>query len=223
MVKIEKTGIMSASGEINENLVSNFTDWYLAGGGWEVTTKDGYKCLHCSGEIGKGKYAIPKYSVTNATNYAPSAGEILTMSGYILMENIVLGDTNSYIYFYGSGKTIDGSWRGPSEYARTSKVVSHAGWRCFDPNQADQWTYVYVSWKYGDYDWTGICPAVYARDFSGDFYLRDFKIEINDHPTPWVPNELDDIYTGNINGFIETTDLSRIAEEYIEGNNFIEY
>ena len=207
------------------NLVLNSDDysgWYFTpASSWEVTSKNGYKCLHCTGEIGKSKYTSPKYAQTNATHYTPAPGEIITMSGYVLLENFTPGTTNAFVYFYGSGKRIDGTWRGPSEIAATPNKYAPS-WTCFDPNKCKDWTFVYVTWKYGDYDWGGICPNIYARDFSGDFYLRNLKVEVGHFATPWTPNPNDAVYIGNSHGFIEGGTAASIGKGYVCGREFIE-
>ena len=223
-VKIEEGDEVTDFYMPGNNLVLNSYDYsgwaFSPAASWEVTTKDGYRCLHCIGEIGKSKYTSPKYAQSNATHYTPAPGEIITMSGYVLLDNVTLGDTNSYIYFYGSGKSING-WKGPAQIARTDKYISHAGWGNFDPDKCKDWIFVYVTWEYGDYDWSGICPNIYARDFSGDFYLRDFKIEIGSTPTPWTPNPNDAIYTGE-HGFFEGSDIASIGKGYVSGREFYE-
>jgi len=222
---ITKQGILLADGEsVGENLVADsydYSGWYLTpAASWEVTEKNGFQCLHVTGTIGSGKYANPKYTQANATSYKPAPNEIITMSAYVLLENFTPGTTNAYVYFYGSGKTIDGTWRGPTEIARTDKTYVPS-WRCFDPEKCKDWTFVFVTYQYGNYDWSGICPNIYARDFSGDFYVRNFKVEIGSTATPWTPAPTDDLYVGD-HGFFEGSDTASVAKGYFSSNEFYE-
>ena len=57
------------------------------------------------------------------------------------------------------------------------------------------------------------------------FKISNIKIELGDTPTPWCPNETDDIYTGTATGFVESnTATPKIAKaEYVEATEFIEW
>ena len=58
----------------------------------------------------------------------------------------------------------------------------------------------------------------------GYIILRNPKLEISDHPTPWCPNINDNIYVGDICGFteIDATQCS-IGENCITATEFIEW
>lgn len=61
----------------------------------------------------------------------------------------------------------------------------------------------------------------------GYIILRNPKLEIGDHPTPWCPNVNDDMYVGTTCGFTEldnkfVSDFS-LGDEYIHATEFIEW
>ena len=68
----------------------------------------------------------------------------------------------------------------------------------FDPDKLNGvgWVRAYVTFRYGDYAWTShLRPNIYCRDFTGDFYVKNVKVEYGNKATPWCPNEADDLYT----------------------------
>lgn len=74
--------------------------------------------------------------------------------------------------------------------------------------------------------------GIYIQDITfnsggGYIILRNPKLEIGDHPTPWCPNINDSMYVGNTCGFTEldnnyVSDFS-LGEEYMHATEFIEW
>lgn len=65
---------------------------------------------------------------------------------------------------------------------------------------------------------------LYARDYTGDTYWKNFKIELGSVPTPWCPNETDDIYVGSTLGFTELETIPSIGKAgYVQATEFIEW
>lgn len=67
----------------------------------------------------------------------------------------------------------------------------------FDPDKLNGvgWVRAYVTFRYGDYAWTShLRPNIYCRDFTGDFYVKNVKVEYGGKATAWCPNEADDLY-----------------------------
>ncbi len=200
MVSIEKTGIMSASGEINENLVCHsdvFRTGSHANGVTPSVNADGtYQVIAATGN---SNYSSSWQAVDALNNVESSFtdGDPFTVSFWIKSDDCATTNPPRIYLKPGMGY-----------YSMIGKVTS-------------QYSQVYYSgtWKSEN----ALVPHLGWSGLSGTYTICHWKIEKGSVPTPWVPNELDDIYTGNINGFIETADLSRISEEYIEGNNFYEY
>ena len=228
---ITKQGIIFADGEsIGENIAWNsslrydHTSWGV-NNTWNHTVKDGYPCIHRTGEFGKTAYLNPKQTFNTTTDgMLPYNGLILTFSAWVLLEDVVKGTTNYFVALYKSGQTIDGSWRTPT-VLRNSGHFTSATAETLDPDKLNGkgWTHVSLTVKWGDYAWsnTNYRMQVYARDYTGDFYVRDVKIEEGEVPTPWTPNPNDAIYTGE-HGFFEGSDIASIGKGYVSGREFYE-
>ena len=188
-----------------------------------LTVKDGFQCMHVAGELGTTAYLSPKYTIeADNAGFVPYNGMTITMSADVLLENVTKGTTNYFLAFYGSGQTIDGHWRDvsivscsehfiivpmPSAIVGTAIVgaamLSADGYisaksSAFDPDKLNGvgWVRAYVTFRYGDYAWTShLRPNIYCRDFTGDFYVKNVKVEYGNKATPWCPNEADDLYT----------------------------
>ena len=184
----------------NSRLCSSTNDWAIGGnpGNCNLTVKDGFQCMHVAGELGTTAYLSPKYTIeADNAGFVPYNGMTITMSADVLLENVVKGTTNYFLAFYGSGQTIDGHWRGVS-IVSCSEHFTSAKSSTFDPDKLNGvgWVRASVTFRYGDYAWTAhLRPNIYCRDFTGDFYVKNVKVEYGDKATPWCPNEADDLYT----------------------------
>ena len=49
------------------------------------------------------------------------------------------------------------------------------------------------------------------------------KLEEGEVPTPWCPNETDDIYVGSSIGFVENTPPRIANANYVQATEFIEW
>lgn len=57
-----------------------------------------------------------------------------------------------------------------------------------------------------------------------DLRLWNFKLEKGSVPTPWIPNETDNIYVGSTLGFTEAEDTPSIGKAgYVQATEFIEW
>ena len=184
----------------NSRLCSSTNDWTIGGnpGNCNLTVKDGFQCMHVAGELGTTAYLSPKYTIeADNVGFVPYNGMTITMSADVLLENVVKGTTNYFLAFYGSGQTIDGHWRSASVVSCSEHFTS-AKSNTFDPDKLNGvgWVRAYVTFRYGDYAWTAhLRPNIYCRDFTGDFYVKNVKVEYGDKATAWCPNEADDLYT----------------------------
>ena len=174
-----------------------FTDW-IQYGTWDITEKDGYTCAHCTGNL-QATNTIAPYTTFegNGTTLTPYNGLEITLSADVYFENIVKGTTNYLVGLYKGGQTIDGTWKAPtivsnSEYHINSNTDN------LDPEKLNGkgWTRVFIAFRFGGYQWTSnYVFYIYARDFTGDFYVKNPKVEYGLIPTPWVPNPADALYT----------------------------
>lgn len=198
MVSITKNGIMSASGEINENLLIGSSDYVVNTLGFADGARREYVALN----VGQSYMDVPSNTV-------------VTISFDLEMRVKTVDNANPQLTVYNSNN------KGPKTFA----------------NKGIKWTNVSVGDTIKEHITMTVTiidrenPTIsynviefYSTYGTNNYYkITNLKMELGNVPTPWCPNELDDIYTGNVNGFIESSDLSRISKEYIEGNNFYEY
>ena len=72
----------------------------------------------------------------------------------------------------------------------------------------------------------GVSLQPFAGPASGNdatWYLKNFKLEIGDNATPWIPHVEDWGYIESNHGFIEDGDLMKVFENRINTGEFIEY
>jgi len=87
------------------------------------------------------------------------------------------------------------------------------------------WTRCWVTFTTNANANRNIYIGITTGDASVTTQMCRVKLELGSTPTPWCPNETDDIYTGTATGFIESdTATPKIADaEYIETTEFIEW
>ena len=195
------------SGGGGENLIknstlSNNTDSWMGGGTpltSENTTYNSVDCWHVVGELQKYKTLTPYFTV-NSTRHlgVQTAGNQYVLSMDVLFENVVKGTTNYYVTLYKSGETIDGTWRNPTVVNNSGHFTSTTG-DTLDPSKLNGkgWQRVWIAVEFGDYNWSNAnyCFQLYFRDFTGDIYVKNVKIEKGLVATPWTPNSADPLYT----------------------------
>jgi len=236
-VEFRKTGVVAASGtDINENHAINSslyydgTDWgNVTYNGWDFTAKNGLPCIHKTGALQSTYTLYPKTDFQSNGGFTPYNGLELTYSMDVLLENVVKGTTNYYLALYPQGETIDGTWRGATRVTNSGHFLGAASDNLNpDVLNGKGWTRVWVAYRWGDYAWanTNTRPYIYARDFTGDVYIRNFKVEYGIIGTPWVMNKYDVGFVGNSHGMIERSIVApplSIYEEHIEAVEFIEF
>lgn len=185
----------------NSQLCSNRDTW-ISGGtplASEFTTKEGFDCIHITGQLQK-YFALTPYYTVNTTRYLgiQANGNIYTLSFDVLFDNVVKGTTNYYVTFYKSGETIDGTWRNPSIISNSGHFTSATSDN-LDPVKLNGkgWQRVYITIQFGNYAWanSNYVFQLYLRDFLGDVYIKNAKVELGDHATPWIPNPADPLYS----------------------------
>lgn len=191
-------GVGGANIAWNSSLTDNLTSW-VKSGTWDFVTKDGFPCCHNTGAFKTTSLIYPKQTFNTTTNgMLPYNGLIITMSADVLLENVVKGTTNYFLALYKSGETIDGSWKAPTILANSGHFTSAAS-ETLEPSKLNGkgWTHVWVTFKWGDYAWsnTNYRLQFYARDYTGDVYVKNLKIELGEKPTSWIPNPADALYS----------------------------
>lgn len=182
----------------NSSLTDNLTSWAKSGT-WDFVTKEGFKCCHHTGAFQTTAYISPKQTFNTTTDgMLPYNGLIITMSADVLLENVVKGTTNYFLALYKSGETIDGSWKAPTILANSGHFTSTTS-ETLEPSKLNGkgWTHVWTTYKWGDYAWsnTNYRLLFYARDYTGDVYVKNLKIELGEKATPWIPNPNDTLYS----------------------------
>lgn len=200
-------GIGGANIAWNSSLTDNLTSW-VKSGTWDFVTKDGFQCCHNTGAFKTTSLIYPKQTFNTTTDgMLPYNGLIMTMSADVLLENVVKGTTNYFLALYKSGETIDGSWKAPTILANSGHFTSAAS-ETLEPSKLNGkgWTHVWITYKWGDYAWsnTNYRLQFYARDYTGDVYVKNLKIELGEKATPWIPNPADALYSkmGLDNGIV---------------------
>lgn len=229
-VSFGKNGIVTTSGiEIGANLARNsslsndLTLWDKSGT-WDFVEKNGFSCLHHSGALStSANVSIPStIENTSSNSFTPYNGLTLTLSCDVLFNNVVKGTTNYYVTLYKSGQTLNGSWRTPTIINKSD----HFTLDYLDPSKMNGkgWQRVWVTIQFGDYQWnSGYKFSLYARDYTGDTYWKNFKLEYESCATPWIPNVNDYGVVPTSHGFAEQNTFMSVYEEYITTPEFIEY
>ena len=164
---------------LNSSLHENYDKWETAiGNGYtcEFVTKENYQCLHIHSSV-----------LTQTTYFSQpmlkklSANTEYTMSGWYWTENIVKGTTNYTImncYADGNYKK-DGTshWFGVKA---SNMNINTGGWIYFTNTFITPTSDILDNAK-----WFSV--MFYARDFTGDIYIRDLKLEKGNKATDWTP------------------------------------
>lgn len=168
-------GIASSGGSgrnllLNSSFESDFTNWY--GSGHTITKLDGYRCVKFSGKLGKAKEIhqniLPRIKNNASTHY--------TVSAWVNMVNYNAGTTSPYVSLYFSG-----TYGSPNTWIG---AITVAGNPFISARNNKGWTYMTWTVKFKQI-LTAMSFMVLCRDFTGDVYVRDLKIEEGDVATPW--------------------------------------
>lgn len=206
-VSFYKTGIVTASGEIlNDNLL-----------------KGGYQCV-----------------TTSTTHTYSGSASAPDMADMILAHK---GETLWFSFDYSTeGERSNSTGRGSSSLA--NRYGAHLSFRYYKGDGTlDSQRYPCASYltmtgtgravmsytlptdisAVSDF---GISLRPYAGPADGNdavWYLRNFKLEIGEQATPWIPHKEDWGYIGADHGYIENGDLMKIYHERVDTTEFIEY
>lgn len=148
------------------------------------TTEDGFKCLHVA-----GKNSNESFVLSPLEKRIPKRGEVYTISADLKFKNITKGPlTNSFtLYgFYASGEAQDGAWKEPFVINRYNISDNYSIATPIDGGSQD-WKRLGATVLYDYVPTKPIDINVYFRNFTGDVYVKNIKLERGNIPTDWTP------------------------------------
>lgn len=153
-----------------------------------IVTEDGKKCCHYQGTV--GKYAQRRQNIFNKIAN-DDVGQRYTVSFDFKLVNFVGGGTNPYLKVYFTGNYDDNG---------TSKAL-YAAFGKEDPDLSifnnQGWVRVVISNVYFNHKPTNMWFTIYSRDYSGDAYFTNVKLERGTKATDWSPAPEDIEYAMN--------------------------
>ena len=168
---------------LDGNFTNGFDKWsfnYSSGASMpEIVTEDGIKCCHYQGEIGKASQVRQNILDKIAND---EVGQQYTVSFDIKLVNYTSGTTNPFLQVYFSGTYDDNG---------TQKYMG-ATWGKEQPNLVPYnnkgWIHVIVSNLYfANKPINEMWFMIYSRDWSGDLYFTNLKLERGNKATDWTP------------------------------------
>lgn len=157
----------------NSSFQKNFDKW--ANTNFDIVTKDGENCAHAKGVLNTQKSVGQSLYV-----YEPDANTIYTVSADFKLENYVAGKSNPFVGLYPEGNTNDGG---------TNSFSKIKGNNILSNYELNKWQRATFSFK-----WNKVPSLInqrfyiYARDFTGDLYIKNVKLEKgNVEHTNWTP------------------------------------
>ena len=207
-VQFEKTGVVNASGEgVNPNLILDSSIVTRGGNGANITRSyeaDGSVKIIASSS--NGNYAFLGFARDSNDNVGAnmSVGDPYTISCDAKIESgtvlptLFINGGNSYKQLNPvNGTIITGKWM---------RVFYTSTWNA-------------PGTSYGN-----IALHLGFSGAIGTYYFRNFKLEKGSVPTPWIPNETDNIYVGSTLGFTELETIPSIGKAgYVQATEFIEW
>lgn len=161
---------------LNSSFTKNADKWYIdtAGAYREYTTKDGKKCHHLHVNSLKNTQVCRQNILDKL-----EPNTTYTMSGWVFTENIVKGTTNYFLAYY-----IDGYYNnnGTSTWfglVNTSIPVNNGKWQYLTTTFTTDTTKLKSA--------TAVNAYIFSRDFTGDLYFYDIKLEKGNKATDWTP------------------------------------
>lgn len=170
---------------LNSSLSENLDRIKFVNNGYtpDFTTEDGFKCLHVAGKNSNNTC----YFITSA-QIIPKLDDVYTITADFKFKNIAKGDSTTGFSLYGfssNGETQDGIWKEASiikRYNISSNIVQQP----IDGGSQD-WKRMGVTYRYGYNPTINILIGIYFRNFTGDVYVKNIKLERGNIPTDWTP------------------------------------
>ena len=168
---------------LDGNFTNGFDKWsfnYSSGASMpEIVTEDGIKCCHYQGEIGKASQVRQNILDRIAND---EVGQQYTVSFDIKLVNYTSGTTNPFLQVYFSGTYDD---NGTQKYMGATWGKEHPN---LVPYNNKGWIHVIVSNLYFAYKPINeMWFMIYSRDWSGDLYFTNLKLERGNKATDWTP------------------------------------
>lgn len=180
--------VLSELNFIGENILdnatfhSNFAKWHFTNNNFsEITVKDGFPCAHFSGGIGKSTSV--RQSVLDEID-KENLDQLYTFSADIRLDDYIAGTTNPFAQLYFSA-TYDNNGTNSAFNATTV-----AGSPDMTQYNGQGWKKVYWTVRFTRVP-NSIYAFVYARDFTGELYFRNLKLEKGSVPTAYTPSVVD--------------------------------
>jgi hypothetical protein len=162
----------------NSRFALNFDKWaFTYNTASEITTLDGVPCAHFTGALGQSTALRQSVLEHVAPN---SLDQTYILSADIRLDNYVAGTTNPFVRLYFSGTYDNGGT------AANLNATTVSGNPDCAPYNNSGW--VRMSWvvKFTQVP-TSLYAFIYARDFTGDLYFKNLKLEKSSHTTGWAP------------------------------------
>ena len=160
---------------LNSSFSANFDKWGNSGG-TIIEEADG-PCCHMVGELAKTKQV--SQNIFNLIK-DDDISQTYVYTADVKLDNYVAGTTNPYVQLYFSGQySNNGSstWLGATTVSGVSQIANYnnQGW-------------VRITWivRFAKKPISMSC-YIYARDFTGDLYFKNLKLEKGNKPTDWSP------------------------------------
>ena len=157
---------------INSGLTPNFT------------TEDGFKCLHVTGKNANDALSISPFSTPKAKR-----GDIYTISADFKFKNIQKGDSTNNFSLYGIycyGEVQDGAWKEPYVINRYN-IDSNASINIPIESGSQDWKRLGATVVYDYVPTDNVNIGLYFRNFTGEVYVKNIKLEYGNTPTDWTP------------------------------------
>lgn len=160
---------------LNSSLVEDMDEWTAIDA--EITSIDGVACCHIAGALESENYV--RQSVVDKIDWN-NLEQVYTFSADMRLENFVKGETSPYLGLHFSGQYDD---NGTTAYLGAATV---SGSPYIAPYAGTGW--VRLVWVVRFTQVLDMLRAhVYTRDFTGDLYFKNLKLEKGNKATDWTP------------------------------------
>ena len=187
----------------------------------DFTTEDGFKCLHISGRNTNDTC----YFITSA-QVIPNIDDIYTITADLKFKNIQKGDSTNGFSLYGfssKGETQDGIWKEASIIKKYN--VSNSVAQPIEGGSQD-WKRIGATYIYNYEPTQNLSIGIYFRNFTGDVYVKNIKIERGNIPTDWTPAPEDlEAYADSktVRIFKGTTEDGYKNTDWVDGDLYVQY